>query len=234
MVNASEFSAGLMHRMAIAFAKAGFTPAEVNELCENPQKVIRTVDVFRGYGHVTKRQWPFRAVLRELPDWQEERHGKPVRLRLLDYTMMDKEKYIFTRHADGLYANGVRLELHEATPAKKATQEHRKAWYDYAHVYEELRSVSNAGAGLAKFLLRYPHLIPEEWFPEESFQGRDIIFPGTLVGNETGEYPHGGPNVFAIKLWRDHNGKTSFHLNLIVTGGCYGEGLHRPSAIVIK
>jgi hypothetical protein len=72
------------------------------------------------------------------------------------------------------------LDADPVVPNCRNVEEHQGSWIEGTKLREELRAYNPSNANLLDYLLKHPHLIPEEW------SSKYVFFWGTLYRNSVG------------------------------------------------
>jgi hypothetical protein len=153
-----------------AFRRGNWNNAEIKGLCEG-DVLAQVRDVLRGVSEIKMKEHVVDlgadAVIPKDYNWtiEEHRKGNPVKLE---------------RKADGLYIDGKKIDFYLSKKQKKGSIVGND-------LRVELKDQSVLNANVLDYLLKNPHLIPEEWKKDEDGNTRYIFFWGTIFRFAVGD-----------------------------------------------
>ncbi|MGC9598922.1 MAG: hypothetical protein ABSE18_00875 [Minisyncoccia bacterium] len=158
--NVSDFSVGLAHEFCITAAKAGLTPGEVGELAKNEEMLRKFRQVLLGYSEVKAIEHVIDLDASPfIPgDWKVEKHQRGGSFK---WDPKQVQLYLSPNQQNGKSIEGNKLRT-------------------------ELEGKPVFNANLLDYLLKNPHLIPEEWKRDEQGRTHYIFFWGTIYRNSGG------------------------------------------------
>lgn len=162
MPTSSNISIGLAHEFILTACKAGFKPKDFTVLAQSEEKLRRVLCFVRGHAEVTQVTHVIDCDADpSLPcdDWQVEEHRKGGQFT------WDPTK--------------ISLYLSESQRGEKYIEGNK--------LRKELAKKPVLNANVHDYLIRHPHLIPEELKVDENGDVRFIHFWGTIYRNPDGD-----------------------------------------------
>ncbi len=162
MAAKSAFSiVGLAHKLCLAFEAQGFTPELLNALAESPHILAELRNVQRGYSEIKPITYVIDCDAKPfVPDELEVFEHMPGGVVVWDPTKICL--FLSERQKCGALVVGNKLR-------------------------KELARSPTMNANVLSFLLKNPHLIPEDWKYDERGNTRYIFFWGTIYRDVSGQ-----------------------------------------------
>jgi len=161
MATSSDISVGLAHELILTACKAGFEPKDFTVLAQSEEKLRQVLCFARGHAELTQVTHVIdcdAAPMIPYQDWKVEEHKKGGQ---------------FTWNPVA-----VRLHLSPNQMGEKHIEGNK--------LRKELDNEPVLNANVHDYLIRHPHLIPEEWKVDENGNTHYIYFWGTIYRHAGG------------------------------------------------
>ncbi|MEX1997743.1 MAG: hypothetical protein WEA04_03685 [Candidatus Andersenbacteria bacterium] len=162
MATSSDISVGLAHELVLTACKAGFEPKDFTVLAQSEEKLRQLLCFVRGHAGLTQAKHVIDCdadPLLPYEDWKVEEHKKGGQFSW-DPSKLSLYLSDNQRGEKSIEGNKLRRELAE-------------------------RPVLNAN--VLDYLIRHPHLVPDEWKVDEQGNTLYIYFWGTIYRDADGD-----------------------------------------------
>lgn len=154
MATSSDISVGLAHEFIITACKAGFEVKDFAVLSQSEEKLREVLTFVRGYSEIKQIDHIINC---------DADPFTPQGWEVIEHKRMGQWKWDPTK---------VNLHLSENQKGGKIIEGNE--------LRKELASMAVLNANVLDYLLRNPHLIPDEWKKDENGNTRYIFFWGTI------------------------------------------------------
>lgn len=161
MATSSDISVGLAHELILTACKAGFEPKDFTVLTQSENKLRQVLCFARGHAELTSVKHVIDCDADPMcpyEEWKVEEHRKGGQ-----FTWNPEAVKL---HLSANQMNGEQIEGNK--------------------LRKELAKEPVLNANVLDYLIRHPHLIPEEWKVDENGNTRYIYFWGTIYRDADG------------------------------------------------